>query len=325
MTDCDNGNDMWDNMQKALENAITTFQADTNALMLSNFKLKRSPFKGGIGRINKNTNQLVSGYNYGIRIMCDSVKSGVLYIKKIGTYFETGGDIDLKIYNNLGELVTTQALTCQAGIHKQNIVDIELPLYSFYKEHLEYYLVYEYTGNPKPFINDIKCSCGGFKPSFNCSKPYFYSKHDKNYGWADWCMVGGLKLATIPDFADDNAVPCTTNNYMYGLTLEVDLKCKVNEVLCNEQLDFDGNPLAAAIALAIQNKAGEFLGNWILQSGDLNRYSVTNGEQLAIDVAKYKGTYDSMVNYIVQSADISQNDCLACLDPYNMAKRGILS
>ena len=47
MTDCDNGNDLFQNMVKARDNAITSFQADTNALLLENFKMRRNPFKGG--------------------------------------------------------------------------------------------------------------------------------------------------------------------------------------------------------------------------------------------------------------------------------------
>ncbi len=102
MTNCDNGNDMFENMSKARDNAIASFQADTNALMLQNFKMRRNPFYGGIGRIVENNVALIDGNYLGVRMYCDNVKSGVLYIKSIGTIFKQTGAISLLIYNNLG-------------------------------------------------------------------------------------------------------------------------------------------------------------------------------------------------------------------------------
>lgn len=322
MTDCDNGNDLFQNMVKARDNAITSFQADTNALLLENFKMKRNPFKGGIGRAVSNNNVSLTTGNYlGVRMYCDNVKSGVLYIKSIGTLFKGVGVIDLMIYNNLGKLIGTYPLNTDTTLHVQNSVDIELPLHSDYNDHLEYFFIYQ-LGAIEPKINDLKCSCGSFKPVFNCKQPYYKYKHETVYGWADWLMAGGINSATLPDFTDCG---CSTNNYMYGLTFNVELRCKIGEVLCQEQLDFEGNPLAAAMAIAIQNKTGEWLGNWILRSGNLNRFTLLNTEQLIDDVAKFKATYEQMIKYIVESADITQNDCLACKDVYEMAKRGIFA
>ena len=323
ITDCDNGNDMFLNIEKARDNAIMAFQADTNALLLQNFKVRRNPFYGGIGRaVSNNTVTLNTGEYLGVRFYCDNVKSGVLLIKNIGTLFHDTGVIGLTVYNNLGETVTTFNLNTTANVHTQNVVDLELPLHSDYIDHLEYFFVYQYDGITKPKINDIKCSCGSFKPKFDCNHPYYHAKHETTYGWADWLMAGGVKSATLPDFTD---MSCSCNNYMYGLTFQVELRCKIGEVLCLDQLDFEGNPLAAAMAIAIQNKAGVILGNWFLQSGNLNRWTLINSEQLATDVTTFARTYNDMIKYIVESADITQNDCLACRDVYEMAKRGIFA
>lgn len=322
MTNCDNGNDLFQNMEKARDNAITSFQADTNALLLQNYKMKRKPFYGGIGRIVSNSITIPNGNYLGVRLRGDSVKGGVLYIKSIGTSFYHSGIITLNIYNNLGELVGNYNLNAVQDVHTQNPVNIQLPLYSDYAENMEYSFVYQYDDNLRPKVNDIKCSCGSFKPVFNCRKPYYHNSHEKTYGWADWLMVGGINSVGLPDFT---ALPDATNNYMYGLTFQVELKCKVGDVLCTDQLDFDGNPLAAAMAIAIQNKAGEILGSWVLQSGNLNRFTLINTEQLINDVANFKTTYNQMIRYIVESADITQNDCFSCNDIWNMAKGGIFS
>jgi len=322
MTNCDNGDDLWLNMGKAVDNAISVFQADTNALLLRNFRVRRNPFRGGIGRITSGNVSLLIGNYLGVRFYCDNVKSGVLQIRSIGTIFRDTGLLSLSIYNNLGDLLGVYDLNTVADVHTQNAVDIELPLHSDYADHVEYFFVYQYDGNLIPKVNDIKCSCGSFKPKFDCGNPYFRVNHDTIYGWADWLMVGGINSVSLPDFTDCG---CRTNNNMYGLTFNVDLRCKIGEVLCLDSLDFEGNPLAAAMALAIQNKAGEILGTWVLQSGNLNRFTLINTEQFITDVSNYKATYNQMVKYIAESADITQNDCLSCLDVYKMAKRGIFA
>lgn len=323
MTDCTNGNDLYTNMKKARDNAIQMFQADTNALLQKNYRLRRNPFNGGIGRANSFSNvTLKTGNYYGVRMYCDNVKSGILYIKQIGTMFKDTGIINLMVYNNLGALIKSIALDTSANEHMQNTVDLELPLYSPYTDHLEYYFIYQ-LGAIAPKVNDIKCSCGSFKPVFNCAKPYYAVKHETTYGWADWLMVGGVNISSIPDFADYDE--CKSDNKLYGLTFKVELKCKIGEVICNEQLDFEGNPLAGAIALAIQNKAGEMLLSWILQSGNINRFTIINTEQHINDIANYKATYQQMIQYIVDTVNITQNDCLACKDVLEMSKRGIFS
>ena len=325
MTNCDNGNELFLNIEKARDSAITAFQADTNALLLQNFKVKRTPFYGGIGRnVDNNNIKITDGSYLGARIYCNNIKSGVLYIKDIGTLFKTTGTVDLSIYNNIGDLVTQVTLTTEEGKHYQNPVSLELPLHNDYIDNLEYFFVYQYaSATMTPKINDIKCNCGSFKPVYNCSKPYFNSKHESNYGWADWIMVGGINSASLPDFT--NYSTSNAPNSLFGLTFNIELRCKIGDVLCKQQLDFEGNPLAPAVALAIQHKAGEILGNWVLQSGNLSRFTMINTEQFIEDVKNFKATYNEMIKYIVDSVDITQNDCLACRDVYEMAKRGIFA
>lgn len=322
MTNCDNGDDLFLNMEKARDNAITSFQADTNALLLQNFKMRRTPFQGGIGRVVGNKVPLVDGNYHSVWMYCDSVRGGVLHIKSIGALFLGTGTVELTIYNNLGDEISTHTLNTVANSHTQNPVDIQLPMHSDYVENVAYCFQYKYDDSLVPKVNDIKCNCGSFKPRFDCNKPYFHSRHESTYRWADWLMIGGVSSPEPPELTGYMG---SISNYLYGLTFQVELKCKIGEVLCTDQLDFEGNPLAAAMAIAIQNKAGEVLGNWVLQSGNLNRFTLINTDQFITDVANYRATYEQMIQYIVESADITQNDCFACKDVWGMAKKGIFS
>jgi len=324
---CENGNDVFDQYDKARAIAITTFQADTNALMLNNFKLKRNNFSGAIGRaVYKNVISQTTGQWYGVRMYCDNVKSGVLVIKNIGTMFDGSDTILLHIYNNLGEEVMPAFfLNTLANKHQKNTVDITLPLHSPYIQNLEYYFIYEVT-TLHALNNDLKCNCGGFKPYYNTQKPYFRDvQHDRNYMWSTWLMAGGYHSDTLPDFGLTTNLLHISTNFMYGLTFEVELKCKIDEVLCYESLDFESNMLARAMAIAIQHKAASILASWVINSGNLNRFTLINTEQMIEDIKKWDKIYSDMITYIATEVDITTNDCLACRDIWEMAKHGILA
>ena len=112
---------------------------------------------------------------------------------------------------------------------------------------------------------------------------------------------------------------------MYGLTLEVDLGCKVDEVLCEDALDFVSNPLALSIALAIQYKAAALLADEILRSPLINRENMVNREEWEEDALVWTEKYNDHVNYIVDEADRTANDCLACKDVLGFTRKGLFS
>lgn len=323
--DCENNNDVFEQMAKARALAIISFQGDTNALMMQSFKLRRNNFSGAIGRaVYKGVVSQTTGQYYGVRMLCSNIKSGVLQIKNIGTMFEQTGTIDLQVWNNVGELVEEFTLDTEAGKHHKNTVVLELPLHNKYIENLEYYFVYQ-SGANKALNNDIKCNCGGFKPYFDKDKPYYNQlQQDRNFWWANWLMAGSYNVATLPDYSVAQSSR-TCGNQMNGLTFEVDLKCKISEVLCYESLDFESNNLAIATAMAIQNKGGSIMGNWVISHGGLSRFKLLDTEQMLENIKKWDKVYIDMVKYIASEADITVNDCLACKDIFEMAKRGILA
>jgi hypothetical protein len=326
VTDCENNADVWEQMERARQIAVTTFQADTNALMMKNFRLRRQTYSGGIGRaVTKGINSQTAGHWYGVRMFCQNVKSGVLVIKNIGTIFDATSAITLHIYNNLGdEVVPSFSLNTLANKHQKNSVDIELPLHSPYIENLEYYFIYESAGIIA-LNNDLKCNCGGFKPYYDILHPYFLQhQSDRNYMWSNWMMVGGHHSATLPALGTE-PLPRTCSNLMYGLTFDVELKCKISETLCYESLDFETNNLAAAMALAIQHKAAVTLGSWIINSGNLSRFTMINTEQMIEDIKKWDKVYVDMITFISEQVDTTINDCLICRDIIEMARGGILA
>jgi hypothetical protein len=224
----------------------------------------------------------------------------------------------------MGELLHTLTLNTTANTHNINdIADIELPLHDWYIDNLEYYIIYQADGTKSPKNNDVKCSCGRFRANFDTSKPYWYATHsDRQYYWTYYAMVGGFAQSTITDLTD---LPSATNNYMYGLTLECEFKCKIQETLCKDYFDFEANPLAVSTAIAIRYKAGELLINDILTTPNLNRNVLINRDHLLAVKEELISNYRQNINYIANNINIRTNDCFECRSVLEMATMGIFA
>jgi hypothetical protein len=113
---------------------------------------------------------------------------------------------------------------------------------------------------------------------------------------------------------------------MNGLTFDIELGCKVEEVFCKDALDFQGNYLARAMAIAIQMFSAALFVDKILLSPNLNRMQMINHEQLTASSVEWKSKYAEMINFIVDNTDVEAiNDCYECRDVVEMIKVGIFS
>ena len=135
-------------------------------------------------------------------------------------------------------------------------------------------------------------------------------------------MVGGIYKSALPNFQD---VETLAEDKMYGLTLDMEFGCKVGEVFCKDSLDYDGNTLAQAMAIAIQHKAGVLFIDKIINTTNLNRTVVINREDLQEKRKEYQETYDKMVQYLAENVDLTTNDCMECKDIVEMIKTGIMA
>ena len=124
------------------------------------------------------------------------------------------------------------------------------------------------------------------------------------------------------DFSD---IECEWDNYMNGLTFNVELKCKVDEVICNTELDWTGDPIAASIAHAILYKTGTILLRDLIGNTRLNRNSLINNETAEKFMVDYDAKYHEVVKYIIENANIENNDCLKCRDIIKAYRQTILA
>lgn len=319
LENCDNQN-VWRIMALARERAIMNFVSDTNALISKNYQLKYRPFTGVIGRVKHNKDLNITTNYAGMILHCNPVKSGVLIINSIGTIFNYTGTLKVTVYNNLNTNLGSYTInTTEDSFTENSIEPLELPLWSDYVDELEYYLVYNIGAN-QPRNNDLSCNCGSFRPYYNLKFPYYTKKKPNEYRWADYLMAGGITTNSL-DFMN---LDLCGSNLLNGLLLNVELRCRVGETLCKDELDFVGDPMAGAIAHAVLYRSAFHLADMIMSTGEINRQSLMNGEQLVEFQKEWIEKYNEMITYVVENIDLERSDCIECRDKIFIERAGIL-
>ncbi len=320
LENCDN-QDIWMIMSLARERAVMNFVADTNALIGKTFQLKYRPYTGVIGRVRHDKDMSLTKTYAGVILRCNPIKSGEMVINAIGTLFNFTGTVNVTIYDNLNTNYGTYTLNTTTDTFVINSLPapLTLPLYSDYVDILEYYFIYT-LGTMQPRNNDLSCNCGSFRPVYNLKFPYYTKRKPAEYGWANYVMVGGVSTDSL-DFMN---LDLNGSHYMNGLTLTAEFRCKVGEALCKDELDFVGDPIAGAIAHAVLYRSAYHLADMIFSTGEINRQSLMNHDQLVEYQKEWVTKYNEMVAYIVENLDMSKSDCIECRDRIFIHRAGIL-
>lgn len=323
LADCASPTNPWKQIERAREEAILAFIADSNSLLIRKNRLKREPFRGGLGEATGREVLSLTKQYAGVRFACAPVRSGVLNVSKIGCVMDQSGTFDLLIFDNLNRQVGDPiTMTAIAGRHTQTVVNRVLPLYDPFAKPLEYFFVYDLWESGLPRATKAHCGCGGFDPQFNIAAPYFNPGNKGAKAWANWAMIGGWTGDALDEF--DNC-PATTTQITNGLTFEISMNCSPSETLCSGELDFKANPLAAAIAYAIQFKAADILADKLLIDTNLNRQTLINRDAMTAARNEHRAKYMEHVTYITDQADVRAGDCLECKSVLDMKIAGILS
>jgi hypothetical protein len=323
-SDCDQGS-VWDLMERARNNATKTFKADLLTGLLTHNKERRLPFLGIIGQ-SKFTRSLSLTSTYaGLRVYCNQIMGGTMTIKRIGLSFNQAQTFDISVYNAITDTVV-ETYTVTSVANQVTYYDLPTPLVlemnNTESDAPEYYFIYELAGGLQPKDNSRSCGCGGsYKPVFNTDKPTYMKPGSYNKDrWNEFVMVAGISGNDITERDDWN-----TSSAMNGILLDVEFKCKITELICQDDMDFENNPMAAVMAFAIRYKAGVYLADSILASGKINRYTTMDRERLMGKKNSYEKEYQSRIEWLSQAISPKINDCLVCRDENAIFKGGIFA
>jgi len=322
--DCEQGN-VWDMLDKARSNAILSFKTDMMAKLLMEYKHKRKPWSGLMGGTDFKNTLDINGDYAGIQIYTQNIIGGIMSVKRIGLVFDSTVDFTIYVYDNLSDDVVDQ-FDVHANVNRLTWYDLASPLNldmnNYGNESPRYWLLYaKQAFKPK----DVKgsCGCGGghYAYYFNANAPTFraFPPYEK-YRWSEFVMLTGTSGSTLSDRENWG-----NTQYLQGLVLDVDFKCKIQDLLCKETIDFDTNENAATMAAAIQYRAAASLIDSILASGNINRYTMTDRERLMGKKNTYITEYNKRLDFITQNINLGANDCLECNDFNDLLKVGIFA
>ena len=295
-------NDIWEKMDRSRENAISTFRVDLMQEVLKYKEPIRDRFSGDIGY--KQFKPLVSSTHdyYGLRLYSD-VRGGVFVLRSITVMLNSTETFDVEIYDDY-DLVYTISVTSQANRPTTtDVTPIELPL------DRNYYFIYNPVG--QPYAIKLTCGCGNYRWCFCVETPCYKPSRDK---WTEWAMVGGVSGDVL---SDRENWPC--NSVANGLSLHGNFSCSVT--ICNEDSDFINNEIDVAMAYAVLYKTGEFLTNYIMDTGEVSRYTLLGTEALNENRIYYNKRYAVMIDFIARSIDDDRDDCMRCKSPMGLGKR----
>ena len=301
--------DLLEKMENSRENAINSFKIDSLAEILKTKETARSKFIGNIG--GKSFTSIITDDTYhGLRIYSD-IYGGAFTLRGVTIILSTTEDIDLEIYSGETDedgaaALNTIAITSLAGRPKYTaITPVELDLTG------NYYFLYQATG--VPYDNQLTCNCGSYKWCFDINNPCYKYSRDK---WTEWTMAAGVHGTTLTT-RDDWA----TGREAQGLILHGDFGCNTLGILCSDHSNFSDDPVDVAIAWAILYKSGSFLSTYIMDSSEVNRYTLLGIDGLTANIAYFEERYKTMLEFIAENIEEDRNECLQCKDPHGYSKK----
>lgn len=292
--------DLWEKMINARKNAAIALKADLSQEITKRLEIARRPFSGDIGSTRFAGSQTSRAFK-GMRIYSD-VRGASITIRGFHLMLNTTEQVELNVYRvwdkESVELIETYELKSEALKPKYNALAEPLTL----DLQSEYYFIYTSVGNALK----SKFGCCGYKWRYDCNRPMYSPSRMQ---WTRWLMAAGTTGDNInqPD-------RFTTSMYSFGLAIQADTVCDAYGMLCNEGTDFEIDPVAISIAYAMLYKAGEFLLDNVLDTNEMNRYTLLSLESINANREYYAERYVACMEYVASEINHLHNDCWKCRD-----------
>ena len=312
--------DVWTLLDKSREEAMQRMMTDVKQGLFKKFDPAYNYFKGKIGEAKGTVVQNFGNAFAGVCLRCNPLKSGVVRINAVGALFNTTGTKHIYVMNNLGELITEFDITTTANVYVNNTLAaaITLNLYDERTEVTHYYFFYAKETN-SPLNNTISCNNCGFTPCWSMGNECWHREPKNNrFVWSKYVQVSGITFNTQDDLYNVNYGLC---NALYGLTLDIDAYCSIDDIFCVDDIVYAANAYYTDMAFAIRYKAAEYAINNNLLSDKLTRANLINRETIMQMQEYWQAEYAKNIAQIVDNIDVSYTSCLKCRDKWGVRNK----
>ena len=319
--DCEQGG-VWDILETARTNGVNAFVADIPAVLASKYDQTLTPYLGWVGspRFNSAFLPETSGNYTGLRYTPAQIKGGKVILRGVELAldsFTAPIDVDVLVYSNidLTALLGTATVTLTSAnkfFYADFATPIEIELsdkdasgYSYPNAFLNYYIVYQMPTGAR-YVNNLLFDSGG-----TCcgNKP-----QSRQYPFLQYGQFEGIENPTILGLE----VPSNIDSSAKGLRLKADYGCSSLDWLCGLTYDYTaigaGNyaDVARCVATAILQKSIEYAVLTLLNTTNVNSFTILNREQLLGKLSHARSEYAKSLAWLKENFPTNLSDCFKC-------------
>lgn len=296
---CEDDANIFTKMVEIRANSQKQFQTDLQVVLKQFYKSRVQPFSGLIGQTVFNRTQTLQNFYNGIQINPQRLKDAKFILTGIYAGFDTSQTLTATISsNNPNFTPVTQVLNIEAGKFTRTALTtpVELPFYTKEFDNcdcgLQYYVSYQKVDViGLPLQNKLTC-CSGNEP------------------WKTHIKAGGFTTNNLSDLCDCGS------SYAYGLALDGHIVCDNLNWICN-LTELDGYDVRDVIARTIQFAATINFAKYILDSNEINYYTLLSRENLYGKISHYTKRYGENLHFIATNLSDklgSLTGCYKCRD-----------
>lgn len=290
----DNCEDYFNLAKKAILHAKKAFESDIQVAIGSKYKTSKARFVGELGRLQNTGPMAVQKPFQYMKIKPLTISPATMKIHNVRLNINTAKATNVKLIAVMDGLTygdtIFEAVVNTVANRFTNVeipINLQVPLV-VNNRPMHYYFIWEREGNELPQDNGLSCGCSGGDA--------FDAYVQLSGGQSD-------DLETLGQVVD---------KYAHGFSVDAEISCETGGLVCSEFRNDD--KIAIVSAWANLYKAGELLIEYVLQSPEINRFTLMNREYLWGKRNHFKKEYEMRIAYLGSEIDVTKSDCFVCRD-----------
>jgi hypothetical protein len=298
--DC--GREMWTMMQKARTDAIRDFLADLTAMMHQSNTKKVPAWRGEIGKRQFSFSVTLTENTAGMILRFPRWRDARFVLTGLGVNLSAVTPLTLKVVSNSAawepqefDITTTANTWAFYEDDADNpLLPLALPMFAEDTTELTYLIAYDVPNIPgvKCAENHITGCCGGLNDTY-----------------AKIMNPAGFQLDdAFTKVYEDISLAANTG---FGVIVKGYLDCDITGFLC-ELKEFGAHDLYEVMAAAIQAKAAAKMTSMVIDSGQINRFTLKSWEELHGRRQRHNNTYAEYLGALVKNYRNELSGCWQC-------------
>ena len=294
---------IWDLCKKAIKEGAIDFELQMHNYISEYNDVTIRPSFDEIGKLKNNTALAeLLGNNVGLIIESGNFKGVYFKIKGSAVHVNSpipDSTVDLKFYDldDITEPVKIVTVPLPGGQYNKEY--FTLPMTDM-RGPKSYAVTYDPSGLT-PLNNKLDCGCGG--------------------NARDWHRFINASGFNEIDFS--NVAYNSSNELAYGIRLDVEITCDNIDWLCIDPSFWKTNKYYRSAAKCLQMFQIGRLINYVLKSGNINRYTLLEREALYGRRNHLKAEAEKYLGYLGKNVPLETTNCFVCRPSALMAKSSI--